>query len=98
MVSEANRLQIEQMREKRLKNKRQAGTELSWGEVGTRAIGNTPQSAKKYAEDLVTPITDPVGTIKGLYSFTAGLIQLAIPGEQSDLATVKAVGDYFADR
>ena len=98
MVSEANRLQIEQMRERRLNNKRQAGTELSWSEVGTRAIGNTPQSAKKYAEDLVTPITDPVGTIKGLYSFTAGLIQLAIPGEQSDEATVKAVGDYFADR
>ena len=98
MASEANRKQIEAMREKRLQNKKQGGTELSLGEVASQAIGNLPKSALKYAEDLVTPITDPVGTAKGLYSFTAGLIQLAIPGEQADEKTVKAVGDYFANR
>ncbi len=98
MASEANRKQIEAMREKRIQNKKQGGTELSLGEVASQAIGNLPKSALKYAEDLVTPITDPVGTAKGLYSFTAGLIQLAIPGEQADEKTVKAVGDYFANR
>jgi len=98
MASEANRKQIEAMREKRLQNKKQGGTELSLGEVASQAVGNLPKSALKYAEDLVTPITDPVGTAKGLYSFAAGLIQLAIPGEQADEKTVKAVGDYFANR
>ena len=98
MASEANRKQIEAMREKRLQIKKQGGTELSLGEVASQAIGNLPKSALKYAEDLVTPITDPVGTAKGLYSFTTGLIQLAIPGEQPDEKTVKAVGDYFANR
>jgi len=98
MASEANRKQIEAMREKRLQIKKQGGTELSFGEVASQAIGNLPKSALKYAEDLVTPITDPVGTAKGLYSFTTGLIQLAIPGEQPDEKTVKAVGDYFANR
>ena len=76
MAAEANRKQIEAMREKRIQNKKQGGTELSLGEVASQAIGNLPQSALKYAEDLVTPITAPVGTAKGLYSFTAGLIQL----------------------
>lgn len=98
MASEANRKQIEAQREKRLQNKKQGGTELSLGEVASQAIGNLPKSALKYAEDLVTPITDPVGTAKGLYSFAAGLIQLAVPGEQADEKTVKAVGDYFANR
>ena len=98
MASEANRKQIEAMREKRLQIKKQGGTELSLGEVASQAVGNLPKSALKYAEDLVTPITDPVGTAKGLYSFAAGLIQLAIPGEQADEKTVKAVGDYFANR
>tara|TARA_B100000902_G_scaffold398611_1_gene466038 strand:+ start:7421 stop:9061 length:1641 start_codon:yes stop_codon:yes gene_type:complete len=98
MASEANRKQIEEMREKRLQNKKQGGTELSLGEVASQAVGNLPKSALKYAEDLVTPITDPVGTAKGLYSFAAGLIQLAVPGEQADEKTVKAVGDYFANR
>ena len=89
---------IEALRAKRQEGKVERGTSLTWGEVGTQAIQNIPSSAVKYAEDLVAPITSPVQTAKGLYSFSAGLIQLAIPGEQADEATAKAVGDFFANR
>jgi len=71
---------------------------MTWGQVGMKAMQSTPSSAVKYAEDMVTPITDPVGTAKGLWSFTKGLVQLAVPGEQEDEKTVKAVGNYFANR
>lgn len=89
---------INGLRAKRQEGKVERGTSLTWGEAGTQAIQNIPSSAVKYAEDLVAPITSPVQTAKGLYAFTAGLIQLAIPGEQSDEATARAVGDYFVNR
>ena len=98
MASEKTEELIKGLRAKRQEGKIERGTSLTWGEVGTQAFQNIPSSAVKYAEDLVAPVTSPVETAKGLYAFTAGLIQLAIPGEQSDEATARAVGDYFANR
>ena len=89
---------IEALRAKRQEGKVERGTSLSWGEVGAQAFQNIPSSSVRYAEDLAAPFTSPVQTAKGLYSFTAGLIQLAIPGEQSDEATARAVGDYMVNR
>ena len=72
--------------------------ELTWGETGAGAVNNFGPSAMKYAEDISAPIHSPIETAKGLYGFTKGLVQLAIPGEQEDEKTVTAIGDYFANR
>jgi len=105
MTAEQTRKDIEYFRAERQKTRRRAQEDgsldtivPSWGQVATRAVQNTPKSAIKYAEDMVTPITEPVETAKGLWSFTKGVVQLAIPGEQEDEETVKAVGNYFVNR
>ena len=72
--------------------------ELTWGQAGAGAVTNFGPSAMKYAEDISAPLHSPIETAKGLYGFTKGLVQLAIPGEQEDERTVTAVGDYFANR
>ena len=72
--------------------------ELTWAQAGAGAVTNFGPSAMKYAEDISAPIHSPIETVKGLYGFTKGLVELAIPGEQEDEKTVRAVGDYFANR
>lgn len=98
MASEETERYIREARARRHERNVAKGNTLSAYDVVAQGIQNIPKSAVKYAEDLVTPITDPVGTAKSLYSFTSGLVQLAIPGEQPDEKTVKAVGDYFSNR
>ena len=98
MASEETLRFIKEARARRHEGNVAKGNTLSAYDVVAQGIQNIPKSAVKYAEDLITPITDPVGTAKGLYSFTSGLVQLAIPGEQADEKTVKAVGDYFVKR
>ena len=67
-------------------------------QLGLTSIGNVPGSAVQFAKDITAPIHSPVLTAKGLYSLGKGLIELAIPGEQPDEATARAVGQYFVDR
>ena len=43
-------------------------------------------------------ITHPVQTAKSLYELGSGIVQLAIPGEQGNEDTARAVGQHFVDR
>ncbi len=71
---------------------------LSWSEVFSSALRNTPRSASQFAEDTITPFLEPGETLDSLASLGKGLIQLAIPGEQADEKTAKAVGQFYANR
>jgi len=71
---------------------------LSAGEVASQAVSNILPSALQYGKDIVTPLLDPIGTVKSIKDLGFGLIQLAIPGEQANEAQAKAVGQYFANR
>ena len=71
---------------------------LSWSEVFASAARNTPRSAVQFAEDTITPFLEPGETLDSLTSLGKGLIQLAIPGEQADEKTAKAVGQFYANR
>lgn len=71
---------------------------LSAGEVASQALTNLPTSAIQYGKDIVTPLLDPIGTVKSIKDLGLGLIQLAIPGEQANEAQARAVGQYFANR
>lgn len=71
---------------------------MTAGEVASQAIFNIPSSALQYGKDIVTPLLDPIGTIKSIKDLGLGLIQLAIPGEQANEAQARAVGQYFANR
>ncbi len=71
---------------------------LSWSEVFASALRNTPRSASQFAEDTITPFLEPSETLDSLASLGKGLIQLAIPGEQADEKTAKAVGQFYANR
>jgi len=72
--------------------------EITWAQSAAGAASNLGPSGLQYAEDISAPIHSPIVTAKGLYGFAKGLVQLAIPGEQENEKTVKAVGDYFANR
>ncbi len=71
---------------------------LSFFEMVDQAITNTPASAAQFGEDLVQPFVDPIGTANSIASLGKGIVQLAIPGEQEDEKTARAVGAYFVDR
>ena len=64
----------------------------------TQALKNLPSSTVQLAKDIVQPIIAPVDFIKSTYSLGKGVIELAIPGEQPDEKTARAVGEYLANR
>lgn len=79
----------------------------SWGDVGSAAIRNVPQSAGQLVSDTISAVTDPVGTLDTLFDLTAGGISRgieAVAGDQSWLPeneatqTADAVGRFYADR
>ena len=49
-------------------------------------------------KDIIQPIIAPVEFFKSTYSLGKGVIELAIPGEQPDEKTARAVGEYLANR
>ena len=61
-------------------------------------IGNIPQSTAQFVTDIATPFLSPVDTVTTLGKLGAGLMQLAIPGEQGNEELARAVGSYYADR
>ena len=61
-------------------------------------IGNIPQSTAQFVTDIATPFLSPVDTVTTLGKLGAGLVQLAIPGEQGNEELARAVGSYYADR
>ena len=71
---------------------------MSYGQIFTTALQNTPRSAKQFVDDTLAPFLEPGETAETLLSLGKGLIQLAIPGEQADEKTAKAVGQFYANR
>ena len=67
-------------------------------ELTLTSISNIPKSGLQFGKDITAFIHSPVQTAKGLYSLGKGLIELAIPGEQPDEATARAVGKFIVDR
>jgi len=73
-------------------------SEKSLSDYASGLVGNIPGSAVQLASDMVQPVLHPIDTAKSLYSLGSGIIELAIPGEQTNEKTAKAVGQFFADR
>lgn len=71
---------------------------MSYGQVFTTALQNTPKSASQFVDDTLAPVLSPLETADSLKNLMKGMIQLAIPGEQEDEKTAVAVGEYFSNR
>lgn len=71
---------------------------MSYGQVFMSALQNTPKSAAQFVDDTLAPFLEPGETASTLASLGKGLIQLAVPGEQADEKTAKAVGEFYANR
>lgn len=63
-----------------------------------QAVQNLPRSTYQLGADIVNTIINPVTSAKSILSLGKGIIQLAIPGEQKDEKTARALGQYFANR
>src|SRR3990167_5606147 len=71
---------------------------VSISEIPGQALSNLPESAAKFASDIVQPIIHPIDTAQNLGSIALGGIQKLIPGEQSSEKYADAVGQFFAER
>lgn len=75
-----------------------APANISWSDVPGMAMGNLGPSAVQMVEDTIQPFMHPIETAKSLGNLGLGVIQKAIPGEQSSEKYADAVGAFFADR
>ena len=64
---------------------------LGAGEVFGQALKNLPSSAFQFGKDVISPLLDPIGTAKSIAQLGAGVVQLAIPGEQANEKQAKLV-------
>lgn len=71
---------------------------MGFGEMLSQASNNFGSSARQFAADTAQPFLHPIETADSLLSLGKGIVQLAIPGEQEDEKTAKAVGAFFVDR
>ena len=71
---------------------------MSIAEMLSAASSNFGSSARQFAADTAQPFLHPIETADSLLSLGKGIVQLAIPGEQEDEKTAKAVGAFFVDR
>jgi hypothetical protein len=81
--------------------------QLSWADVPGQALANTPESAVKFAEGVVYPLTHPIETMTAFRDIGHGLISKmygAAGGQQDPAqkakteAAANALGQFFADR
>lgn len=70
----------------------------SAGDVATKAAENLIPSARRFGSDIMSVVTDPVGTVKTLGKVGLGAAQKLIPGEQEQEPYADAVGQFFANR
>jgi hypothetical protein len=72
--------------------------ELTFGEVASGAAENLFPSAIKLGNDLYQAVRHPIDTAGSLLDLGKGIVQLAVPGEQGDEETARAVGRMMAKR
>jgi hypothetical protein len=65
--------------------------------LGAAAL-NTPASAARFVKDVTAVVRHPIQTAKGIKGLSFGLVELLIPGEQKDEASVRAMGGFLKDR
>lgn len=72
---------------------------LSWSDVGSQALSNTPSSAYGVAHALVQPVLHPVETVENLKNLGMGVLEKTgvVPGEDH-VKYADAVGHFLADR
>ena len=84
----------------------QAQTGRQWGDVAGQAATNFGPSLKQYGSDILTAVTDPVGTAGTMLDLAAGGISRGVEGatgldifpENKATATADVVGRRYADR
>ena len=72
--------------------------DIPWAEVPGRAMEAFPGSAAQFGRDIMTPIMEPVETVKSLGNLALGMAQKLVPGEQAEEKYANAVGQFLADR
>src|SRR3989337_2625603 len=75
-----------------------ASNDKSWGQVGTSAISNIPESAINYGKNIYQAVRHPVETGKAVGGLALGTIEQAIPGEQESEVYFDAMGKMLKDR
>jgi hypothetical protein len=102
MTEEERQQRLLQLRQRAKESAANPPAQLSddpgFGEVMTGAVQNFPSSGLNVLKDTVAPITDFKGTMKGLGRLGAGVLEKAVPGEQSHEKYADAVGEHFSDR
>lgn len=79
---------------------------LSWSEVGSQALQNTPASAKQFGMDIWNAVSDPIGSVDTTLDLAAGGISRGLEyvtgadmfPENKATATADAVGKFYKDR
>jgi hypothetical protein len=72
--------------------------EMGWGEVGSEALSNIPESASRLAGDIYQAVRHPVETGKAVVGLARGVAQKAIPGEQPQEKYADAMGEFIKER
>ena len=67
-------------------------------DVASQALQNLEPSGKKVVSDLADVLMHPIDTASSLLDLGKGIVQLAIPGEQGDEETARAVGRIMQKR
>tara|TARA_R110002096_G_scaffold393724_1_gene588788 strand:- start:1007 stop:2665 length:1659 start_codon:yes stop_codon:yes gene_type:complete len=93
---------------KKLASMLKSSGDMSWTDVGSKAIQNIPSSAAQAGKDLVQPFMHPIDTAQAVGNLALGGIQKLIPdniaiinqviGEQDSEKHADAFGKFFAGR
>lgn len=67
-------------------------------DIGRTAAKNTPDSAMRLGNDLITAVTNPVETAKGIGNIVVGAGQKLVPGEQGKEPYADAVAKFYSER
>ena len=66
--------------------------------AGLKATGNVPSSAFNLGKNILSAVTHPVETARGIVKTAVGGIEKLIPGEQKDEQTFDAFTNYLKER
>ncbi|WP_426418474.1 hypothetical protein [Bradyrhizobium genosp. A] len=71
---------------------------MSWSDVGSQALRNTPASAVQFGHDIIQPFIHPVDTATNLKNLGLGVLDKAGLGSGEHAQYADAVGRFYADR
>lgn len=71
---------------------------MSWSEVGSQALRNTPSSAVQFGSDILQPFIHPIDTASNLKNLGLGILDKVGIGSGEHAQYADAVGKFYADR